>query len=156
MNINATFIGQVIWFALFVIFCWKFVWPPILAALEERKQKIADGLRAADRAQLDLELAKEKAGESLRDAKQQASEILDQANRRASQIVEEAQAQARTDGERLVAQAQAEIDQAINQAREELRQQVAVLAIAGAEKVLAAEVNRDAHAKMLDQLAAEL
>ena len=156
MNINATFIGQVIWFALFVIFCWKFVWPPILAALEERKQKIADGLRAADRAQLDLELAKEKAGESLRDAKQQASEILDQANRRASQIVEEAQAQARADGERLVAQAQAEIDQSINQAREELRQQVAVLAIAGAEKVLAAEVNRDAHAKMLDQLAAEL
>lgn len=156
MNINATFIGQVIWFALFVIFCWKFVWPPILAALEERKQKIADGLRAADRAQLDLELAKEKAGESLRDAKQQASEILDQANRRASQIVEEAQAQARADGERLVAQAQSEIDQAINQAREELRQQVAVLAIAGAEKVLAAEVNRDAHAKMLDQLAAEL
>jgi F-type H+-transporting ATPase subunit b len=156
MNINATFIGQVIWFALFVIFCWKFVWPPILAALEERKQKIAEGLSAADRAQRDLELAKEKAGDSLRDAKQQAADILEQANRRAAQIVEEAQAQARSEGERLVAQAQSEIDQAINQAREELRQQVAVLALAGAEKVLGAEVNRDSHGKMLEQLAAEL
>lgn len=156
MSINATLLGQVIWFALFVFFCMKFVWPPIVAALEERKQKIADGLSAADRAQRDLELAQEKASSNLKEAKDQAAAIIEQANKRAAALVEEAKEQARAEGQRLVSQAQAEIDQAINQAREDLRQQVAVLALSGAEKVLGAEVNRDAHGKMLDQLAAEL
>lgn len=156
MSINMTLIGQVIWFGLFVWFCMKFVWPPIVSALEERKQKIADGLSAADRAQRDLELAQEKASANLKEAKDQSAAIIEQANKRAAALVEEAKEQARAEGQRLVQQAQAEIDQAINQAREELRQQVAVLALSGAEKVLGAEVNRDAHGKMLEQLAAEL
>lgn len=157
MAINiGTFVGQMIWFALFVFFCMKFVWPPLTKALEERKQKIAEGLSAADRAERDLALAQEKAADNLKDAKAKAAEIIDQANRRANQIVEEAKDAARKEGERLVAQAHAEIDQEINAAREKLRTEVAALALAGAEKVLASEVNREAHGKMLDQLAAQL
>ena len=156
MNINATLIGQVIWFVLFVAFCMKFIWPPLTRALEERKQKIAEGLSAADRAERDLELAQEKATANLKEAKDKAAEIIDQANRRASQIVEDAKEAARKEGERLVAQAHAEIDQEINAAREKLRAEVSALALAGAEKVLGSEVNRDAHGKMLEQLAAQL
>jgi len=156
MNINATLIGQAIWFALFVFFCMKFVWPPISRALDERKQKIAEGLSAADRAERDLELAQEKASANLKDAKDKASEIIEQANRRANQIVEEAKDQARTEGERLIAKAQSEIDQEINRAREELRKEVSALALSGAEKVLAREVNHDSHKQLLDELAAQL
>lgn len=156
MSINATLIGQVIWFAIFVWFCMKFVWPPIVNALEERKQKIAEGLSSADRAERDLELAQEKASANLKEAKEKAAEIIDQANRRANQLVEEAKGQARTEGERIIAQAQSEIEQEINRAREELRAQVSALAIEGAEKVLGKEVDRNAHKGMLDQLAAEL
>lgn len=156
MNMNATLIGQAIWFALFVIFCMKFVWPPISRALEERKQKIAEGLSAADRAERDLELAQEKATSNIKDAKNKASEIIEQANRRANQIVEEAKEQARTEGDRLIAKAQSEIDQEINRAREALRKEVAILALSGAEKVLAREVDQNAHKQLLDELAAEL
>ena len=156
MNINMTIIGQAIWFVLFVLFCMKFVWPPITRALEERKQKIAEGLSAADRAERDLALAQEKATANLKEAKDKAAEIIDQANRRANQILEDAKEAARTEGERLIAQAQAEIEREINGAREKLRAEVSALALAGAEKVLAAEVNRDAHGKMLDQLASQL
>lgn len=156
MNINMTIIGQAIWFALFVFFCMKFVWPPIIGALNERKQKISEGLSAADRAERDLVLAQEKATSNLKEAKEKAAEIIDQANRRSSQIVEDAKEAARAEGDRLVAQAQAEIEREANGAREKLRAEVAVLAIAGAEKVLDGEVNRDAHGKMLEQLAAQL
>lgn len=156
MNINATLIGQAIWFFLFVAFCMKFVWPPISRALEERKQKIAEGLSAADRAERDLVLAQEKASGNLKEAKAKAAEIIEQANKRANQIVEESKAQARTEGERLIVKAQSEIDQEINRAREELRKEVAGLALSGAEKVLGREVNRDAHKQLLDQVAAEL
>ena len=155
MNINATLIGQAIWFALFVIFCMKFVWPPISKALEERKQKIAEGLSAADRAERDLVLAQEKASSNLKEAKEKASEIIEQANKRANQIVEEAKDQARTEGERLIEKAQSEIDQEINRAREELRKEVSALALSGAEQVLGREVNRDAHKQLLDDLAAQ-
>ena len=156
MNINLTLIGQAIAFAFFVAFCMKFVWPPISRALEERKQKIAEGLSAADRAERDLELAQEKATANLKEAKEKAAEIIDQANRRANQIVDEAKDAARTEGERLVAKAQSEIDQEVNQAREQLRKDVAVLALSGAEKVLGGEVNQDKHTQLLEQLAAEL
>jgi len=156
MNINMTIIGQAIWFALFVFFCMKFVWPPIIGALTERKQKIAEGLSAADRAERDLALAQEKATSNLKEAKEKAAEIIDQANRRATQILEDAKEAARAEGERLVAQAQGEIEQEVNSAREKLRTEVAALALSGAEKVLEGEVNRDAHGKMLDQLAAQL
>ncbi|MBZ2188924.1 F0F1 ATP synthase subunit B [Alcanivorax sp. JB21] len=156
MSMNATLLGQAIWFALFVLFCMKLVWPPLVKALEERKQKIAEGLNAADRAERDLEQAQQKVSENLTEAKAKAAEIIEQANKRASQILEEAKVNARTEGERLIAKAQGEIEQEINQAREQLRKEVSVLALSGAEKVLGAEVNRDAHKQLLEQLAAEL
>jgi F-type H+-transporting ATPase subunit b len=156
VNINLTLIGQMIAFAAFVLFCMKYVWPPILAAMAERAEKIADGLAAADRAGHDLELAQEKAVERLKEAKEEASGIIDAANKRANQIVDEAKDAARTEGDRLKEAAQAEIDQEINRAREELRGQVATLALAGAEKVLEAEIDASRHAQLVDKLAAEL
>ena len=156
MNINLTLIGQMIAFAAFVLFCMKYVWPPILAAMAERAEKIADGLAAADRAGHDLELAQEKAVERLKEAKEEASGIIDAANKRANQIVDEAKDAARTEGDRLKEAAQAEIDQEINRAREELRGQVATLALAGAEKLLEAEIDASRHAQLVDKLAAEL
>lgn len=156
MNINATMIGQMITFVIFVWFCMKFVWPPITSALAERKKKIADGLSAADRAEHDLELAQAKAVERLTEAKQQGAEIIEQANKRAAQLVDEAKDQAREEGARLVSAAQAEIEQDANRAREELRAQVAAVAIAGAEKVLSSTVDAEEHNAMLDKLASEL
>lgn len=156
MNINLTLIGQMIAFVAFVIFCMKYVWPPILAAMQEREQKIADGLAAADRASHDLELAQEKAVERLKEAKVEASGIVDAANRRASQIVDEAKGAATVEADRVKAAAQAEIEQDANRAREQLRSQVAALSIAGAEKVLGAAVDADAHAELVDKLASEL
>ncbi len=156
MNINATLIGQTIAFAVFVWFCMKFVWPPVMSVLAERQKKIADGLAAADRASLDLDLAKEKAGKQLAEAKLQASEIIEAAHKHAAQIVEEAKTQARNEGERLKASAQAEIEREITQARETLRTQVGVLAVAGAEKILGESIDPSVQDKFVDQLAAEL
>lgn len=156
MSMNATLLGQLIWFAIFVWFCMKFVWPPIVAALEERKQKISEGLSAADRAERDLELAQEKASANLREAKAKAAEIIEMANKRAAQIVDESKDKARVEGDRIIAKAQAEIEQEMHQAREKLRKEVTALAIIGAEKVLTAEVNAKQHKQMLEQLAAEL
>jgi F-type H+-transporting ATPase subunit b len=156
VNINLTLFGQMIAFVLFVVFCMKYVWPPIIAAMAERAEKIADGLAAADRAGLDLELAQEKAVERLKEAKTEAAAIIDAANKRGVQIVEEAKDQARVEADRVKASAVAELEQDINRAREELRSQVASLALAGAEKVLAAEIDASVHGAMVDQLAAEL
>ncbi len=156
MDINATILGQVVAFAIFVWFCMKFVWPPLITAMNARAEKIAHGLQAADQAGKDLELAKEKAAETLREAKHQAAALIEQANKRANQMVEEAKDQARAEGERLKSAAQSEIEQEINRARETLRAQVAALSIAGAEKILATSVDQAAHSKMLEQLAAEL
>ena len=132
MNINLTLIGQSITFAVFVWFCMKFVWPPIMAALNERKQKIADGLAAAERGAHEQELAQKKATETMHEAKQQAQEIINQAQKRASEIVDEAKEGARAEAERIVTAANAEIEQEVNRAREQLRGQVASLAVAGA------------------------
>ncbi|WP_027858497.1 F0F1 ATP synthase subunit B [Marinobacterium jannaschii] len=156
MNINLTIIGQVIAFAIFVWFCMKYVWPPITAALAERKQKIAEGLDAADRAERDLQLAKEKAAADLRKSKEEAAAIIEQANKRANQIIDEAKEQASDEAGRVKTAAQAELDQEINQAREQLRSQVAALALAGAEKVLEASIDEKAHGKLVEKLAAEL
>ncbi len=156
MNINLTLIGQVIAFFGFVWFCMKFVWPPIVAAMAEREQKIADGLAAADRASHDLELAQEKSLERLKEAKHEAAGIVESANKRATQIIEEAKAAAQVEAERVKTGARAEIDQEANRAREALRSQVATLSLAGAEKVLGATIDRDAHAQLVNQLAAEL
>ena len=156
MNINLTLIGQMIAFVCFVWFCMKYVWPPILAAMQEREEKIADGLAAADRASHDLELAKEKAVERLKEAKEEAAGIVDAANKRAAQLVEEAKGAAVVEADRVKASAQAEIEQETNRAREQLRGQVAALSLAGAEKVLGAAIDREAHNELVDKLASEL
>ena len=156
MNINLTLIGQMIAFVCFVMFCMKYVWPPILAAMAEREKKISDGLAAADRASHDLELAKEKAVERLVEAKHEATGIIDSANKRGNQIVEEAKGAAVVEADRVKASAQAEIEQETNRAREQLRGQVAALSLAGAEKVLGAAIDQEAHAGLVDKLAAEL
>ena len=156
MNINLTLFGQLVSFLFFVWFCKKFVWTAIINAMEERQKKIADGLDAADRASRDLELAQEKATERLKEAKQEAASILEQANKRANQIVGEAKEQARAEGDRLKAAAQAEIGQDVNRAKEELRERVAVLALAGAEKILQANIDESANRALVDKLAAEL
>jgi F-type H+-transporting ATPase subunit b len=156
VNINLTLFGQMVTFAFFVWFCMKYVWPVILQAMEERQQKISDGLDAADRALHDLEEAQSKASDQMKEAKQEAASIIDQANKRAAQIVEEAKQQAVAEGDRLKAAAQAEIEQEINRAKEELRASVAGLALAGAEKVLEASVDEKSNRALVDKLAAQL
>lgn len=156
MNINLTLIGQMLAFIGFVVFCMKFVWPPIIAAMAERENKIADGLAAADRASHDLELAKEKAVERLKEAKVEAASIVESANKRGNQLVEEAKDAAIVEADRVKASAQAEIEQESNRAREQLRGQVAALSLAGAEKVLGAAIDQDAHNELVEKLAAEL
>jgi F-type H+-transporting ATPase subunit b len=156
MNINATLIGQAIAFAVFVWFCMKYVWPPLLDAIEARQKKIADGLTQAERAGKDLELAQAKAAEKLKEAKAQAAEIIDQANKRRTQIVEEAKNEANVERSKIIAQGEAEVEAERNRAREELRQQVAVLAIAGAEKIIKRSIDKEANSDIIDKLVAEL
>jgi F-type H+-transporting ATPase subunit b len=156
VNINATLIGQAISFFVFVIFCMKFIWPPILAAMEERAKKIADGLSAADKAAQDLQSAQAKIDAEIAQAKTQAATILEQANKRASQIVEEAKSDAKAEADKVTLAAKAEIEQEKNRAREELRGQVAKLSIVGAEKILEKSVDEKVHADMLSKLAAQL
>lgn len=156
MNINATLLGQAIMFIMFVWFCMKFVWPPIMTALATRQKQIADGLAAADRGKHELELSAKKASQELRVAKEKATAIIAQAEKRASEIVEEAKDDARSEGERIIAGAKAEIVQEVNRAKEGLRQQVSTLAIAGAEKILRREIDAKAHADMLTTIAKEL
>lgn len=156
MNINLTIIGQSITFIFFVWFCYAFVWSALRQAMEQREQQIADGLEAADRASRDLELAQDKVAQQLREAKQEASVIIEAANKRAAQIVDEAKEQAREEGNRLKVSAQAEIELEVNRAKEHLRQQVAVLAIAGAEKILEAQIDANTHKGLVEKLAAGL
>lgn len=156
MNINLTLFGQMVSFLFFVWFCKKFVWTALIGMMEERAQKIADGLEAADRATRDLDLAQEKAVEQLKEAKQQAASIIDQANKRANQIVEEAKEQAVTEGNRIKAAADAEIAQEINRAKEELRAKVASLVLQGAEKILEASIDENTNRELVNKLAAQL
>lgn len=156
MNMNLTLIGQSITFAIFVWFCMKFVWPPIVNALAARKKQIADGLAAADRGKHELELAARRASESLHEAKQKSAEIIAQAEKRATQMIEEAKGAAREEGERMIAAAHAEIEQESHRAREALRGDVAALVVAGAGKILRREVNPQAHADLLEAIKNEL
>jgi F-type H+-transporting ATPase subunit b len=156
MNINATLIGQAIAFFLFVVFCMKYVWPPIVNALEERKKKIADGLAAGERGRHEQHLAEERAKDILREAKDQAGEIISRAEKRANEIIDEAKSEAREEGGRLLTASRSEIVQEINRAKEDLRAQVVSLAVQGAGKVLQREVDPKVHAELLDQLAAEI
>jgi F-type H+-transporting ATPase subunit b len=156
MNINFTLIAQAIAFAVLIWFTVKFVWPPLLSAIETRQKEIADGLAAAQEGKSALEVAAKKSEATLNEAKQKASEIIGQAEKRGSQIVEEAKGNAKTEGDRILAGAKAEIDQEVNRAKEGLRSQVSALAIAGAEKILRKEIDAKAHSEMLSKLAAEL
>jgi F-type H+-transporting ATPase subunit b len=156
MNINATLIGQSIAFAVFVIFCMKYVWPPLLAAIEERQKKIADGLAATDRAEKDLELAQKKATEQLKEAKVQAADIIEQAKKRATQIVDEGTQNGHDEREKIIGQGKAEIEAERNRAKEELRKQVATLAVVGAERILAREIDSSAHSDIVEKLVTEL
>jgi F-type H+-transporting ATPase subunit b len=156
MNINATLLAQTIMFALFVWFCMKFVWPPIMAALDQRKKQIADGLAEAERAKLDLELAAKRSAEILREAKEKVSEIVNNGEKRASEIVEAAKVQAKVEGDRIIAGAKAEIDQEVFRAKEQLRTQVSAIALAGASKILGREIDAKAHNDLLDKLVSEI
>ncbi|MFD2165783.1 F0F1 ATP synthase subunit B [Thalassotalea euphylliae] len=156
MNINATLIGESIAFIVFVWFCMKFVWPPLMAAIEERQKKIADGLAASDRAAKDLELAQEKAAAQLKEAKAQAAEIIEAAKKREAQMIDEASEKAQAEREKIIASGHAEIESERNRAKEELRQQVSTLAVAGAEKILERSIDAAAHSDILDKLVAEL
>lgn len=156
MNINATLLAQTIMFALFVWFCMKFVWPPIMAALNQRRKHIADGLAGADRAKHDLELAAKRSADMLREAKEKVSHIVASGEKRASEIVEAAKEQAKAEGDRIIAGAKAEIDQEVFRAKEQLRTQVSAIALAGASKILAREIDAKAHSDLLDKLVSEL
>jgi F-type H+-transporting ATPase subunit b len=156
MNINFTLIAQAITFAIFIWFTVKFVWPPLLNAIETRQKEIADGLAAANEGKMSLEVASKKNAEALEQTKQKSSEILGQAEKRASQIIDDAKLVANTEAERIKSSAQSEIEQEINRAKEDLRGQISNLAIAGAEKILEKEIDQKAHADMLTKLAKDL
>jgi F-type H+-transporting ATPase subunit b len=156
MNINLTLIAQAVAFGIFIWFCVKFVWPPLLRAIEARQKQIADGLAAAERGKQDLELASKRAEDVVREARQRAQDILSQADKRAAELVEEAKNQAKAEGDRIIAGAKAEIDQEVFRAKETLRSQVATLAVQGAEKILRREVDAKAHAELLSTVADEL
>ncbi len=156
MNVTATIFGQIFTFAVLVWFVMRYLWEPIIRMLEDRKKRIADGLAAADRGHHEKELAEKRAKELLQKAKEQAGEIIAQAQRRAAEIVEESKDDARAEGQRLITAAQAEIEQLLNQTKEQLRHQVVGLALAGAEQILAREVDSNEHNKMLEKLARQL
>lgn len=156
MSINLTLFAQAVSFALFIWFTVKFVWPPLLRAMETRQKTIADGLAAAERGRNELELAGKRSAEVLRDAKHQGADIVAQAEKRAAQIIEDAKAAAKEEGDRLIAGAKAQIEQETFQAREALRRKVAGLVVAGAEKILEREVDAKAHADLLGALEKQL
>jgi len=156
MNINFTLISQAIAFSIFIWFTVKYVWPPLLRAIEERQKTIADGLAAGERGRHELELASQRSSDVLREAKQRASEIILQAEKRATEIVEEAKKSAKEEGDRIVAGAKADIEHEMFSAKEALRQHVAELAIAGAAKILRREVDAKAHADMLASIEEDL
>jgi F-type H+-transporting ATPase subunit b len=156
MNITLTIVAQALTFAILIWFTAKFVWPPLLAAIESRQKTIADGLADAERAKHDLEMAAKRSADLLREAKEKAGEIVASGEKRASEIIEQAKTQAKVEGDRIVAGAKAEVDQEVFRAKEQLRTQVSAIALAGAGKILGREIDAKAHNDLLDKLAAEL
>ena len=156
MNFNLTLIAQALVFAAFIWFTVRFVWPPLLRAIETRQKVIADGLAEAERGRSSLADAQKQTDVMLREARARAQEIVAAAERAAQQRIEESKAQAKAEADRIAATAQAALQQEVQSARQQLREQVAQLAVAGAEKILRREVDARAHAGMLDQLKAEL
>ncbi|RBP53786.1 F0F1 ATP synthase subunit B [Arenicella xantha] len=156
MNINATLIGQTITFFLFVWFCKKFVWPPMMNAMQERQKQIADGLAAAEQGQQAQEIAKKEAALLVSEAKSQASEIVANAEKRGNAVVDEAKASATSEKERIVSSAQAEVEQDVHSAREQLRTQVSSIAVAAASKIVGKEIDETAHAALIEDLVKQL
>ncbi len=156
MNINATLIGQTLSFFVFVWFCKKFVWPPMVNAMAERQKQIADGLAAAEKGQQAQEVAQKEAAELVSSAKTQAAEIIASAEKRGNAVVEEAKESATSEKERIVASAQAEVDQGVHAAREELRGQVSSIAVAAASKIAGKEIDQAAHADLIEDLVTQL
>ena len=156
MSFNLTLIAQAVAFALFIWFTVKFIWPPLLRAIEARQKNIADGLAAAEQGRKSLEQSARQAGDEITSARGRASDIVGQAEKRAAQVIEEAKTSAKAEGEREKAAAKAEIQQEVSRAREKLRDEVAALAVAGAEKILRREVDAKAHADLLDGIKKQL
>ncbi|HAU68934.1 MAG: F0F1 ATP synthase subunit B [Arenicella sp.] len=156
MNINATLLGQTVAFFLFVWFCKKFVWPPMITAMEARQEQIADGLAAAQKGQQAQEIAEQEAAKMISNAKTQASEIIANAEKRGNSVVDEAKETATSEKERIVASAQAEVEQSVHSAREELRGQVSSIAVAAASKIVDKEIDEKTHAGLLDDLVKQL
>lgn len=156
MNINLSLLAQALTFALFIWFTVRFIWPPLLRAIEQRQKQIAEGLAAAERGKQDLEQASRRTAELLSEARRQVQDILGQADKRAAEMIEEAKGTAKIEGDRLVAGAKAEIEQEISRAKEMLRAQVAALAVAGAEQILKREVDAKAHADLLRSVESQL
>jgi F-type H+-transporting ATPase subunit b len=156
MNFTLTLIAQALAFALFIWFTVKFIWPPLMRAIEQRQKQIADGLAAGERGKQELEAAGKRAHEELAKARDRVGEIIGSAEKRDAQMLDEAKAAARAETDRILAAAKADIDQQIARAKEMLREQVAALAVAGAEKILRREVNSKTHAELLSQLKKEI
>lgn len=156
MNPNATLFGQMIAFAILIWFTMKYIWPPLMGAIEQRQKQIADGLAAAERAQSELKDADQRAADEVRKARQQASEIIDKAHAQANQIIDKAKEDALAEIARQKAAADAEIANMVHKAKEQLRTQVAVLAVTGAAKIIQREIDANTHKDLLDQLVAEI
>jgi F-type H+-transporting ATPase subunit b len=156
MSINATLIGQFLVFAILIWFTVKFIWPPLMKAVEDRQKKIADGLAAAERGQKDLQNASVEAQKVIDEARAKSLKILEQANKRSAEIVEEARSTAISEGQRLVADARSEVGLEQSRARDALRKDVATLAVAGASRLLQREIDPKAHADLIEQLAREI
>ena len=156
MNINATLIGQSITFFLFIWFCKKFVWPPMVTAMQDRQKKIADGLAAAEQGQQAQELAEKDAAKVISDAKSQAADIIASAEKRGNNVIEEAKASAVSEKDRILDSAATEVEQNVFSAREELRGQVSSIAAAAASKIVSKEIDASAHADLIDDLVKQL
>ncbi|KRP01577.1 MAG: ATP synthase subunit B [SAR86 cluster bacterium BACL1 MAG-120619-bin26] len=156
MNINATLFGQTVAFVIFIAICWKYVWPPIIAIMEEREKRIADGLEAAKKADDSLEEAQLAFDQEMNKAKAEAAELLEKANARASQIVVDATAKAGIEAEKILTSASKTIENDVNKAKEELRQKMSALIIETSEKILGDEINTDKHQELLAKAASEL
>jgi len=156
VDINVTLFGQMIAFALFVFVTMRYIWPPILKALNERQQKIAEGLQAAERAENDMRLSQKHIADELRKAKHDAAEIIEHANQRASRILEEGKENARVEGQRLIEVAQTDIEQNRLSAREMLIKEMSDYILGGVEKILQEKVDQSTHARLVDQLIAEI
>lgn len=156
MNINATLIAQLIVFGILVWFTMKFIWPPVIKALDERANKIAEGLAAAERGKSDFEQAEKRVAAILAEGRQQVAEMVANADKRAAEIMEAAKQQASDEAAKILAQARADVAQEANRAREALRNQVGILAVKGAEQILRREIDANTHSDLLGALKQEL